>query len=87
MSQIISLKVCHIKMLIRQQDYCAGVPKIATIKGHSEMCNFITQHDPEDVLTTGLSTRDVVCVHFSARKGFSENLATRPKGLTTADQV
>ncbi len=32
-------------MLIRQHDYCTDV---ATIKGHSKMCSFITQHNATD---------------------------------------
>jgi len=33
-----SQKVWHIKMLIREQDYCTVCLRLATIKGHSKMC-------------------------------------------------
>ena len=33
-------QVWHIKMMIRQHEYCTGAPQAATLKGHSEMCNF-----------------------------------------------
>ncbi len=50
--------------------------RLATIKGHSKMCSFITQHNATDVanfetigmLTAGMSTRAVACelnVNFS----------------------
>ncbi len=45
-------QVWHIKMLIRQHDYCTGVClRLASghKKGHSKMCSFITQHNATDV--------------------------------------
>jgi hypothetical protein len=39
-----SMKWIILKSLSRRQEPCAG-----TIKGHSKMCSFVTQHNATDV--------------------------------------
>ena len=72
---------------------------LGTIKGHSKMCSFVTQHNATNVsgfeeraigmLPAGMSTRAVAIefhVNFSTNDVL-QNLAVHPIGLRTADHV